>query len=44
VPLHRDNARSGDWIIMLEANTAIGPSRESFRVASALALVFCLIL
>ena len=35
VPLHRDNARSKDWIILLEANTIVGPSQESFRVARA---------
>ena len=35
VPVHRDNARSRDWILMLEANTVVGPSWESFRVASA---------
>jgi hypothetical protein len=33
VPLHRDNARSKDWIVLLEANTIVGPSQESFRVA-----------
>jgi hypothetical protein len=32
VPLHRDNARSKDWVIMREANTIVGPSRENFRV------------
>lgn len=35
VPLHRDNASSRDWVIMLEANTVVGPARASFRVASA---------
>ena len=35
LPLHRDNARSKDWIILLEANTIVGPSRETFRVAWA---------
>ena len=35
VPLHRDNARSKDWVIILEANTVVGSSRESFRVAAA---------
>jgi len=35
VPLHRDNARSKDWIILLEANTIVGPSQERFRVARA---------
>jgi hypothetical protein len=35
VPLHCDNARSKDWIILLEANTIVGPSQESFRVARA---------
>ena len=35
VPLHRDNARSKDWIILLEANTIVGPAQRSFRVAWA---------
>jgi len=35
LPLHEDNARSADWIILLEANTIVGPSAESFRVARA---------
>jgi hypothetical protein len=35
VPLHRDNARNKDWIILLEANTIVGAARESFRVAWA---------
>src|SRR5262245_608685 len=35
LPLHPDNARSKDWVILLEANTIVGPSRESFRVAWA---------
>jgi hypothetical protein len=35
LPVHRDNARSKDWVILLEANTIVGPSREPFRVARA---------
>jgi len=35
LPLRRDNARSKDWIILLEANTIVGPSRQSFRIAWA---------
>jgi hypothetical protein len=35
IPLHRDNARKKDWLIMLEANTIVGPARESFRVSWA---------
>lgn len=35
VPLHRDNVRSKDWIILLEANTIVGSLQESFRVARA---------
>ena len=35
VPLHRDNVRSKDWIILLEANTIVGSLHESFRVARA---------
>jgi len=35
IPLHRDNARTKDWLIMLEANTIVGPGQQSFRVAWA---------
>jgi hypothetical protein len=35
IPLHRDNAASKDWIIVLEAGTIIGPSPAKLRVARA---------
>jgi hypothetical protein len=35
IPLHRDNAGKKDWLIMLEANTIVGPEQQSFRVAWA---------
>jgi hypothetical protein len=35
IPLHRDNARSKDWLVILEANTIVGPTRETLRVACA---------
>jgi hypothetical protein len=35
IPLHRDNAGKKDWLIMLEANTIVGPQQRSFRVAWA---------
>jgi len=35
IPLHRDNARSEDWLIVLEANTIVGSAREALRVACA---------
>jgi len=35
IPLHRDNAGTKDWLIMLEANTIVGSERQSFRVARA---------
>lgn len=35
VPLHRDNARGDDWLIVLEANTIVGRAREVLRVACA---------
>ena len=33
IPVHRDNARKRDWVILLEAGTIIGPSPEKLRVA-----------
>jgi hypothetical protein len=33
IPVHRDNARNKDWVILLEAGTIIGPSPERLRVA-----------
>jgi hypothetical protein len=35
IPLHRDNARSDDWLIVLEANTIVGPAQGALRVACA---------
>jgi hypothetical protein len=35
VPVHPDNANKGDWIILLEAGTIVGPSPEKLRVALA---------
>ena len=33
VPVHPDNARKKDWIILLEAGTIVGKPREKLRVA-----------
>jgi len=33
VPIHPHNAANGDWIILLEASTIVGPSAERLRVA-----------
>jgi hypothetical protein len=33
IPIHPDNAANGDWIILLEANTIVGPSAQKLRVA-----------
>jgi hypothetical protein len=33
IPLHRDNATSKDWVILLEAGTIVGPSPDRLRVA-----------
>ena len=33
IRLHPDNIASKDWLILLEANTIIGPSPERLRVA-----------
>jgi len=35
IPLHRDNARNDDWLLILEANTIVGPDRQALRVACA---------
>lgn len=34
VPIHPDNARKKDWIILLEAGTIVGKPRDKLRVAS----------
>lgn len=33
VPVHADNARKKDWIILLEAGTIVGKPRHNLRVA-----------
>jgi hypothetical protein len=33
VPIHPDNVRSKDWIVLLEAGTIVGRSGEKLRVA-----------
>ena len=33
VPIDPDNVASGDWVILLEAGTIVGPSPERIRVA-----------
>src|SRR5215470_5712217 len=33
IPVHPDNARKRDWVILLEAGTIVGPSPERLRVA-----------
>jgi hypothetical protein len=35
VPIHADNTKSKDWVIVLETGTIIGPSPERLRVARA---------
>ncbi len=35
IPIHADNAVNRDWLILLEANTIVGPSPERLRVAVA---------
>src|SRR5208283_6143842 len=36
VPLHPDNVRSVDWVILLEANTIVDGSGRTLRVARAM--------
>lgn len=33
IPVSADNARSRDWVILLEAGTIVGPSPDKLRVA-----------
>ena len=33
VPIHKDNATSADWVVLLESGTIIGPSTERLRIA-----------
>ena len=35
IPMHPDNVRKKDWVILLEAGTIIGPSADKLRVAKA---------
>ena len=35
IPINPDNARSKDWVILLEAGTIVGPSPDKLRVARA---------
>jgi hypothetical protein len=35
LPVHTDNVRNTDWVILLEANTIVGGSGERLRVAQA---------
>ena len=35
IPIHPDNVRKKDWVILLEAGTIIGPSADKLRVARA---------
>jgi hypothetical protein len=35
IPIHPDNVRKRDWVILLEAGTVIGPSADKLRVAKA---------
>ena len=32
IPIHPDNARKKDWIILLEAATIVGTPRDKLRV------------
>ena len=34
VPIHEDNAKTKDWVVLLEAATVVGHSRDKLRVAS----------
>jgi hypothetical protein len=33
VQIHKDNATSTDWIVLLEASTIVGPSADRLRIA-----------
>jgi len=33
VPIHADNAKTGDWLVLLEAATIVGQERDKLRVA-----------
>src|SRR6201986_1558016 len=33
VPIHVDNTKTRDWVVLLEASTIVGQEREKLRVA-----------
>ena len=33
IEIHKDNATSTDWIVLLEASTIVGPSPDRLRIA-----------
>ena len=33
VPIHEDNAKTKDWVVLLKAATIVGQSRDKLRVA-----------
>jgi hypothetical protein len=33
VPIHPDNAKTKDWVVLLEASTIVGQTRDKLRVA-----------
>jgi hypothetical protein len=33
VPIHEDNAKTNDWVVLLEAATIVGQERDKLRVA-----------
>jgi hypothetical protein len=33
VPIHPDNAKTKEWVVLLEAATIVGQSRDKLRVA-----------
>jgi hypothetical protein len=35
IPINPDNAKSKDWVILLEAGTIVGPSPDKLRVAKS---------
>src|SRR6476659_3712574 len=35
IEVHPDNTATKDWVILLEANTIVGPNAEKLRVAAA---------
>ena len=35
VPIHPDNVKKRDWLILLEVGTVVGPAARNIRVATA---------